>query len=51
MPIFADFDIGKFLWKTNNGRDRRPNFAASVVCSASYALAETSFYGQLADYY
>ena len=45
--------------KTNDGRDRRTNFAVLVVWSDSYALAKTlecernissfSFYGQLAD--
>ena len=27
--------------KTNDGKDRRPTFAASVVWSASYTLAKT----------
>ena len=49
------------LLKTNNGKDRRPNFAIFVAWSASYALAESMecegnisssrFYEQLADYY
>ena len=33
-------DIGNFLLKTNEGRDRRPNFAIFVVWSASNVSAE-----------
>ena len=50
-----------FLLKTNNGKDRTPNFSVLVVWGASYALPKTlerkgsisssSFYGKLVDYY
>ena len=50
-----------FLLKTNNGKDRKPNFAIFIVLSASYVSAESLehegsisssyFYEQLADYY
>ena len=53
--------IENFLLKTNDGTDRRNNFAVFVVWSASYVSAEfleregsissSSFYGQLADYF
>ena len=49
--------IVNFLLKTNNGRDRRPNYVVSVIGSASYVSAKTlelvesvsssSCYGQL----
>ena len=37
----TNFDIVNFLVKTNDWRDRRPNFAALVAWSASYASAKT----------
>ena len=54
-------DIRNFLLKTNQGRDRGPNFAIFVVWSASNVSAEflarkesissPNFHEQLADYY
>ena len=49
------------MLKTNDRKERRPNFAVSVVWRASYTPAKTleregtvsscTFYGQLVDYY
>ena len=36
-----NFDIMNFLLKTNDVRDRRPNFAIFLVWGASYVLAES----------
>ena len=54
-------DVATFFVKTNDGRDRRFDFAFFVVWSVSYVLAESlehqgsisssSFYEQLAYYY
>ena len=39
--ILINFDIMKFLLKTNDGRDRGPNFAIFLVWGASYVSAES----------
>ena len=52
----TNFDILNFLLKTNDSRDRRPNFVVLVVWSPNTlehkgSISSSNFYGELADYY